>query len=292
MDPAEQNTENIASSYAWLLAGDQNNPLYIQQSLMLAAQLRLDFHLDFSVSKHVVYQYRGLCEQFDANGLKIWLRGEVERMPSVGMEVHAYFSLCIERKTLPCDFTAKVISTSPEGSEKYIVISLPADMGHNQRRHNVRVAVGKGDISNFRLWYGKTVGTHQVEWMPFADNQIDVLDISAGGMHLAVGIASPLLPQLARQELLLVNGEFEIKGRDNPPLAMVGPIVRLLREEDTRARLGMQFRRWAKVRKGDLRWLTLGEQEGIAPLGSWVFQNILTRYKKSHYEFSFPPKAE
>jgi hypothetical protein len=161
------------------------------------------------------------------------------------------------------------------------------DMGHNQRRYNVRIPVSKRDIGNFRMWYGKLAGSpgdlhdpqRKMQWLPIPHEEVEIMDISAGGMHLGIASASSTLESLARRELLLLNGEFDVKGKNLPPLAIVGSIIRLLREDNHAwARLGVQFRRWAMVRKGELNWLPLGEQDGIAPLGSWVFQNILSRY--------------
>jgi hypothetical protein len=279
--------ESSPSAYSWLFAGNlENKPLYIRQSLALAMEMRVDFHMDFFHDNHVIYQHKGMCIQVEADQIKIYLRGDFNRLPPQGMEVHVYFSLHIERKTLPCDFSAKVISVVTENRDTFLVLTLPGDMGHNQRRYNVRIPISKQDIANFRVWYGKPSGVpgavddarRKIQWLPVPAEEVDVLDISAGGMHLGVAVTSPTLEFLARQELLLLNGEFDVKGKNLPPLAMVGPIVRLMRE-DAWARLGVQFRRWAMVRKGDLNWLPLGEQDGIAPLGSWVFQVILSRYK-------------
>jgi hypothetical protein len=281
--------EPESSAYSWLFSGNRDDkPLYIRQSLALAMEMRVDFHMDFFYDNHVIYQHKGICTQLEADHLKIYLRGEFNRLPPQGMEVHVYLSLRIEHKTLPCDFVAAVIGVVRENRDTFLLLSLPADMGHNQRRYNVRIPVAKKDIAHFRVWYGKPAGNsghaddarRKVQWMPVPDEEVDVLDISAGGMHIGIAVTSSVLDSLARRELLLVNGEFDVKGKNLPPLAMVGPIVRLMREEKHAwARLGLQFRRWAMVRKGELNWLPLGEQDGIAPLGAWVFQVILSRYK-------------
>ena len=281
--------EPSPSSYDWLFAGTgDNKPLYIRQSLTLAMEMRADFHMDFFHDKRLIYQYKGLCSQLEDGQIIIYLRSDFERLPLQGMEVHVYFSLRIGHKILPCDFLTQVTEVVAKKRETFLHLAVPQDMGHNQRRYNVRIPVTKRDIGNFRVWYAQPFGSSgsadiaskKVQWIAIPDEEVDVLDVSAGGMHIGVAANSSALSFLARRELLLINGEFDIKGKILPPLAMVGPIVRLLREESHAwARLGVQFRRWAMVRRGELNWLPLGEQDGIAPLGSWVFQGILSRYK-------------
>jgi hypothetical protein len=274
------------SPYAWLFSGKQDDmPHYIRQSLALARELRADFHLDFFLHNRVLFQKTGACAEVRQDSIKVYLRGDNENLPTVGMKVSVYFSLRIDRKTLPCDFVSEVMGSEREGKDSFLLLRIPTDMGHNQRRYNVRIPVTKEDIGNFRVWYGKPeVGEDEahnakVQWVPFQPDHLDILDISAGGAHIGVTTSSPLLPLLSKGEMLLISGEFSLKGK-SVSLAMVGPIVRLVKDGKMPwARIGVHYRRWAQVKQGGLNWLPLNTQEGIAPLASWVFQTMLERYR-------------
>lgn len=280
MSPKETNSP-------WRFSGkrDEKSGL-IRDSISMAIEMRTDFHMDFFLDNRVVFQMKGACTNLGPDSMKVYLRGEVTRAPVPGMKVHVYFSLRVDRKTMPCDFNAEIINMEREGADQFLRLTIPDEMGHNQRRFNVRIPVSKSEIRNFRMWYGKPSAapdgarSSQVEWLPVLDEHFDIIDISAGGMHVGMTSASPILPFLSKNELILSTGEFEVKGKPVSTLSMVGMIIRIERDERLPwTRIGVNFRRWAVVRQGTLNWLPLTQQEGISPLGSWVFQTMLTRYK-------------
>ncbi len=273
-----------ATSFARLFfRKTDENAQAVRQILSLAIETRADFNMDFFVHNRLVYQLKGACVEVRPDALKVYLRGGVEHLPPVGMEVHVYFSSRVERKSVPFDFLTRVVSAERKGGDSFLWLNLPEKLGHNQRRYNVRVSASKEDIRDFRVWYGKPVvdaeaGDVRLRWVPISLQHVELLDISAGGLQLLVARGSPVYPHLAPREVLLVRGTFELRGRSPQQLIMVGSVVRMSKSEDaSRAGLAISFKRWGKMVGGHFVWRDLGRQEGINPLADWVFQLIFNR---------------
>lgn len=260
----------------------------VRQTLTLAIETRADFNMDFFVHKRLAYQLKGACVETRADALKIYLRGGIEQPPAVGMELHVYFSLRIDRKSVPFDFSARVLSTEREGRDFFLWLNAPEELGHNQRRYNVRVPVSKEDIHDFQVWYGKPVAVPEtagagaegtrVDWVPIAYQHAELLDLSAGGLQLVVAPDASVYPYLSPREVLLAKGTFALRDKGPQHLALVGSVVRMNKDKDaTWANLGISFKRWGSAVDGRFVWRRLGEQEGVSPLASWVFQLILNR---------------
>ena len=82
-----------ATSFARLFfRKTDENAQALRQILSLAIETRADFNMDFFVHNRLVYQLKGACVEVRPDALKVYLRGGVEHLPPVGMEVHVYFS--------------------------------------------------------------------------------------------------------------------------------------------------------------------------------------------------------
>lgn len=260
----------------------------VRQTLALAIETRTDFNMDFFVHKRLAYQFKGACVEARSDAVKVYMRGSHEHLPPAGMEVHVYFSLRIDRKSVPFDFAARVLSTEREGRDAFLWLNAPEELGHNQRRYNVRVPVSKEEIRDFQVWYGKPLvktgeenaegGGPRVRWVPISLEHTELLDVSAGGLQLVVAPEASVYPYLSPREVLLAKGTFELRDKNPQQLAMVGAVVRMDKGEDRPlASLGVSFKRWATLVDGRFVWRHLAEQEGISPLAAWVFQLILNR---------------
>lgn len=265
----------------------------IRQNLMLALETRADFNMDFFLHDRLLYQLKGACVEVRADAVKVYLRGGNHQLPPPGMRVHVYFVLRLERKSVPFDFLSEVRFTEREGGDAFLWLPMPEDMGHNQRRYNVRVPVRKEEIEGFQVWYGKPAAEVQVEvvgpdapaaqkiqWVPVPLEHTELLDLSAGGAQIGLAPTAPVYPLISPREMLLTRGTFELKDKPPQHLAMVGTVVRVHRSDDLPwAQLGVSFRRWGAMMGDRFVWRNLGDQEGISPLGAWVFQLILNRRK-------------
>lgn len=80
--------------------------------------------MDFFVHNRLVYQLKGACVEVRPDALKVYLRGGVEHLPPVGMEVHVYFSSRVERKSVPFDFLTRVVSAERKG--RFLSLVEPA----------------------------------------------------------------------------------------------------------------------------------------------------------------------
>lgn len=264
--------------------------LAVRQMLSLAVETRACFNMDFFVENRQTYQLKGTCVGVRSDALKVYLR-DSDRLPSVGMEVHVYFLLRLDRRSVPFDFSARVLSSERRGGDFFLWLNTPEELGHNQRRYNVRVTASKEDIRDFRVWYGKPVAAAEADgaegprlrWMPISLQHAELIDVSAGGLQLLVARDSPVYPHLAPREVLLVRGTFELRGNSPQQLIMVGSIVRMTKNEDTTwASLAISFKHWGNMVDGHFVWRHLGEQEGINPLAAWVLQLILNRRRLPH----------
>lgn len=260
----------------------------VRQTLDLAIEARADFNMDFFIHKRLAYQLKGACVETRPDALKVYLRGCMDHLPPAGMELHVYFSLRVDRKAMPFDFPARVLSTEREGRDSFLWLNVPGELGHNQRRYNVRVPVSKEDVRDFQVWYGKPVAGSgsgsagaegpKMRWIPIDHSHTELMDLSAGGIQLVVAPDAAVYPLLSPREVLLAKGTFELRDKNVQQLAMVGSVVRMYKSEDAAwASLGISFKRWGSVVDGRFVWRTLGEQEGVSPLASWVFQRILNR---------------
>lgn len=259
----------------------------VRKSLSIAQEARVSFNLDFFLNKRLVMQMKGFCTDLRADSIRLYLRGEKNYLPPAGMQVHAYFTLREGRKSLPHDFLCELIRTEKVGDDIFLLLSMPTEMGHNQRRNNVRIPITKDDVPGFRLWFGKPVlsqdgdGTVKLDWCPFALEHVDVFDISAGGVMLSVDPVSPLHPMLSMREMMLVGGDFGTKGACQQ-LLLAGSVVRVKPNEQLLPTVvGLRFKRWALRRDGKFHWMHLAAEDGVAPLGAWVFHVILSRGRRN-----------
>lgn len=262
----------------------------VRQNLTLALETRADFNMDFFLHDRLLYQLKGACVEVRTDAIKIYLRGGNQQLPPQGMRVHVYFVLRLNRKSVPFDFLSEVRFAEREGGDAFLWLPMPEDMGHNQRRYNVRVPVRKEEIQDFQIWYGKPVAiqekvvgpdaliSNKIQWLSVPLEHTELLDLSAGGAQIGLAPSAPVYPLISTREMLLTRGTFELKDKPPQHLAMVGTVVRVNRSDDLPwAQLGVSFRRWGAMAGGRFVWRNLGEQEGISPLGAWVFQLILNR---------------
>ncbi len=268
-----------SSEYAWLFACPQDDKCgYIRRTLELAADLRADVHMDFFANQRFLFQMRGACVAVKPDSLRIYLRGGVEQLPAKSLRVHAYFILHVEQRELPCDFEADILDAAWEGKDPYLSLAMPGAMGHNQRRCNVRIPVCWQDVPGLRLWRAKKESGDVKDWEPLPLEELELRDISAGGVQVSLASKSPLLPDLLHSEIMLTDGDFAIRGKSAPALNITGAIVRKSGEPaEPKTVLGIRFQSWAQTRGEALVWRSLRAEEGIPPLGAWVFQVILER---------------
>lgn len=267
----------------------------VRKSLSTAQEARVSFNLDFFLNKRLVMQMKGLCTELRSDSIRLYLRGEKSYIPPAGLQVHAYFTLRDGRRNIPHDFLCELIRTEKVGDEVFLLLSMPLDMGHNQRRNNVRIPMTKEDVPAFRLWFGKPItapegdGTIKLDWLPFEAEHVDMYDISAGGAMLAIDHASPLHAMITMREMILLGGDFGTKGVSHQ-LLLAGSVVRIKPDERKRPTLvGLRFKRWALRRDGKFHWMHLAPEDGVPPLGAWVFHIILSRGKHTSEESNNAP---
>lgn len=265
----------------------------VRQNLNLALETRADFNMDFFLHNRLLYQLKGTCVEVRSDAIKVYLRGGNSQPPPPGLQVHVYFALRVNCQAMPFDFLTEIRSTEREGGDTFLWLAMPEELGHNQRRYNVRVPVCKEDIQDFQLWYGKPprtsadqpagpeprpASTPKVEWVPVPLEHAELLDLSAGGAQIGLARSAPVYSLVSSREMLLTRGIFELKDKPPQHLAMMGTVVRVHKpEERPWVQLGVCFRRWGSQTGDRFVWRNLGEQEGVSPLGAWVFQQILNR---------------
>ena len=116
--------------------------------------------------------------------------------------------------------------------------------------------------------------------MPISPKHVEIMDLSAGGIQLGLSPSAPVYSLLSPKEVLLVRGTFDLRDKSSQHLAMMGTVVRMIPPENhVWASLGIRFRRWGALSDGRFVWRNLNVQEGVAPLGKWVFQLILARHR-------------
>lgn len=268
----------------WLFTGDSRDPHYILYCLELARDLRVCLHLDFFLNKHSISQLRSVCVKVDRQRLVVCLLEEVPRLPPAGMETQVYFTVRGGRRNVPCNFTTKLEALHSERGSQYMTFPMPDYMGHNQRRHNVRIAMSKEDIPGFSVWHGSLAsgnapsGVPGLRWTQLEEESFQLQDLSAGGLCLDVQDTCREYARLLPKELLLIKGDFALPDKPPLPLALVGSIVRINVSERRRTKsLAVRFQRWLQARDNRNFWLKVDEQDGVPSIGVWIFQLLLER---------------
>ncbi|MCH5276566.1 MAG: hypothetical protein J1E80_01900 [Desulfovibrionaceae bacterium] len=271
----------------------------VVQTLQLAREARVDLYMDFFQQGQLTLQLKGPCVEAGAEGIRIYLRGDTEKVPDEGMDVHVYFFLRVDRQREPFDFLARVLSVERELGQCFLLLSLPETLGHSQRRKNVRVSVSEKDIGDFHVWYcnaeapaegsGKTL----LPWKPVSFEEAHLLDMSAGGLKLQLKASSVFYDSLSPRSLVLARGTFDLEEAGPQQLNMIGSVVRVITMDENKklASLGVAFKRWAHPEDGHLVWRQLSPEHGVNPLGTWVVQVLLDRRRNELKQAKTHPGA-
>lgn len=269
-------------------AADQARAQAVVQTLQLARDARVDFYMDFFQQGQLALQLKGPCVEAGAEGIRIYLRGDAEKVPSEGMDAHVYFFLRVEHQREPFDFLTHVVKVERELGHCFLLLNLPESWGHSQRRKNVRVSVSEKDIYDFHVWYcnaeapaegsGKTL----LPWKPVSFEEAHLLDMSAGGLKLQLKANSVFYDSLSPRTIVLARGTFDLEETGSQQLNMIGSVVRILTTDENKklASLGIAFKRWGYPEEGHLIWRQLSPEHGVNPLGAWVVQVLLDRRRK------------
>ncbi len=267
-----------------LFTGDSRDPDYISYCLDLARDLRVCLHLDFFLNKHQISQLRSVCVNVDRRRFVVCLLEDVPRLPPVGMETQVYFTVRGCRRNVPCNFTTKLEALHRDRGGQYMTFPMPDYMGHDQRRHNVRIDMGKEGIPGFSVWHGSLAsgddpsGVPGLRWTQLEEDSFQLQDLSAGGLRLDVLDTCREYTRLLPKEVLLIKGDFALPEKPPLPLSLVGSIVRINVSERQRMKsLAVRFQRWLQARDDRNVWLKVDEQGGVPSIGVWIFQLLLER---------------
>lgn len=267
-----------------LITGDPRDPDYIFYCLELARDLRACLHLDFFSNKSLISQLRSVCVNVTRGRFVVCLLEDGLPLPSVGMETQVYFSVRDRKLSVPCNFTTTLETLRRESDGLHMVFPMPDYMGHDQRRHNVRIDMDKEGVPGFSVWHGCLAGSEGasgvpgLRWTQLEDASFQLRDLSAGGLSLDVQDSCREYARLLPKELLLIKGDFALPEKPPLPLALVGSIVRIREfEHESRKNLAVRFLRWLQERDTRNVWLKVDDQGGVPPIGVLVFQLLLER---------------
>lgn len=124
----------------------------------------------------------------------------------IGREVHCHFKLASKQKDNKWSFyqfSSAITGIRQEGALEFIIVALPKHLEYKQRRQHLRLAPPSEDIPGVSIW-PETLShlDHPGDQPPLLsfvhgrpDNQLNVLNISAGGLLLEVRSTARNIPE-------------------------------------------------------------------------------------------------
>ncbi len=256
---------------------------------------RITFYFQKAIEDHVdinLMIFMDMCQfsSFRAPCVMIKNRHFVMRVPLQtvkekqiiwGADVNGYFSLRLDDKET-IHFKSKLVRiyNAPPDS-LFLVMPLPKQLDHSQRRNSRRVDIGQDDADNFGVWYGSLEGGNENElpqqiWRPFNESGCFLGELSASGMRLDFSADNPLMRLLTIDTPVLLKGNFGSATRPQS-IFILGAVVRKMPRKDKEGLMsvGCHFTSWRKINGIENEsWFKADEMEGIAIVSQWLMRNF------------------
>lgn len=203
----------------------------------------------------------------------------------------------------------------PQPGVCHITLPFPTSLENRQKRSFLRMAPPQEFLMGAALWHGDRVPsperlTEIAQWprptillIPGRMTQFSILDLSAGGIRLAIPnkvIRAQDLRFTAADEFIVMLDLFDPDQSKRLRFWMQCRAQNIWIEHNSRdAQLGLQFQAWARPREGadmkdngaKVEWLRLSHSNEVEPVGNWIMRRHLELFRELP-EWGAPERGE
>ncbi len=238
----------------------------------------------------------GPCSQVGENFLTVDVGLEYSVHSWTGETVEVSFKLAYKGSPAFYRFTSRVITMQPGPRAVSIKLELPLFIQPMQKRNYVRVIPLPSHLLGMGLWSldpakplpldSTGLGRAAVSYRPGKLTQCSLLNLSAGGMRVAVPQAflQQFPSELKLQSHILCLLLLRAPDSEQPlPFWLACTVLSLVEDQsDTSVIIvGLKFRAWALSETGSsgIFWFPTGKAGEVSPLASWVLRHQLEQSK-------------